>query len=270
MQVEKAAFDALGTTCEVLAVGAPAERLERATRWIQEMHLRLSRFLPGSELSRFNSAAGERRADISPDLEAVLREALRGWEVSGGLVHAAVLPALRAAGYTRPLREGVTAARPLSPHPLPDLPDLLTIGRGWGRLRAGAAIDLGGIAKGWLADRVSSWVGENCVVNLGGDLFALGEGPNGGGWPVGFGGRTVLLSGAGAATSSTQRRRWGDGLHHLIDPRTGLPAQSDLGQVSVLASSARDAEIAAKTALLLGSRQAPTFLVGRTLGWWLN
>jgi thiamine biosynthesis lipoprotein len=130
----------------------------------------------------------------------------------------------------------------------------------------GGAIDLGGIAKGWLADRLAERLGANVLVNFCGDLYARGGGESGEGWPVGFGDKTLLLKDLGAATSGTRKRAWPGG-HHLIDPRTGRPAESDLSEVSVLASTATDAEIYAKVALLLGSRDAPTWLEPRSPGW---
>ncbi len=148
--------------------------------------------------------------------------------------------------------------------------EVLDVRTGEARLAPGAGIDLGGIAKGWLADRLAERLAENALVNLGGDLCARGGGPSGEGWPVGFGGKTVLLREAGAATSGTHARRWGEGLHHLIDPRTGLPSRTDLSEVSVIADRAADAEILAKTALLLGAARAHEFLLGRARGWWLR
>jgi thiamine biosynthesis lipoprotein len=147
---------------------------------------------------------------------------------------------------------------------------VLEVARGRARLRPGTQIDLGGIAKGWLADRLAEEMGGNALANLGGDLRACGEGPQGQGWPVGIGGVTVLLWDAAAATSGTLKRSWGSGLHHLIDPRSGRPAASDLQEVSVLAPSCSDAEVYAKTALLLGSTAAPSYLHPRASGWWLN
>src|SRR5581483_2829202 len=109
---------------------------------------------------------------------------------------------------------------------------------------------LGGIAKGWLADRLSERLGESCLVNLGGDLYARGDWPHGEGWPVALGGAatTVLLKDQGAATSSTRKRAWSAGgrrLHHLVDPRTGREARTDLGEVSVVAADATRAEVCA-------------------------
>jgi thiamine biosynthesis lipoprotein len=263
----RVAFEALGTTCEVFAVGAPAQAVDWTTSWVVAMHARLSRFDPASEVSRFNAAAGTGWIPVSAVLEALLREALSAYRLSGGLVHAGVLPALLAAGYTRPLRDGTTEAALAEPAPLAPLPDLLQVESGRARLAPGAGIDLGGIAKGWLADRLCRLLGTNCLVNLGGDLYASGGGPDGEGWPVGFAGQTLLLRDAGAATSSVAYRRWGEGLHHLIDPRTGLPLAADLEHVSVVAADAFTAEVVAKTALMMGSAAAPAYLSVQALAW---
>jgi FAD:protein FMN transferase len=260
-------FESLGTTCELFAVGIELDRLAEGQAWIESMHCRLTRFEASSELSCFNASAGEWVA-VSPELEALLREALRAHGVSGGLVHAAVLRALVAAGYGRTFAAGPTAVLDtVSLGALPPLPELLEVTAGGARLRSGFGIDLGGIAKGWLADRLASRLGPNCLVNLGGDLLARGAGPSGEGWPVGFGGTTLMLRDRAAATSGTHRRAWGEGFHHLVDPRTGRPAETDLVEVSVLADTAADAEIHAKTALLLGREAAPYYLGGHCSGW---
>jgi len=266
--LERRLFEALGGDCELYAVGLPAPRLAEAEGWVRDMHDRLTRFAPTSELSRFNASAGA-WAEVSPVLEALLRESLRAHEISRGLVNAAVLPALLAAGYTRTFAQGPTPVTLAVPPPA--LPEVLALRVGAARLRHGAALDLGGIAKGWLADRLAESLGANALVNLCGDLRARGVGETGEGWPVGIGDRTVLLLDMGAATSGTRKRSWGPDLHHLIDPRTGRPARTDLGEVSVIARTAAEAEILAKTALLLGSKEAPAFLASQgALGWWLG
>ncbi len=228
------------------------------------MHERLTRFSTDSELSRFNRSAG-RWTSVSPALEALLRASLAAYELSGGLVHVGVLPALLAAGYTRDFAAGPTEPSG-APVIVPPLPDIVALRPGEAKLSEGAAIDLGGLAKGWLADRAVERLGSNALANLAGDLRAIGGGPDGEGWPVGFGGTTVLLRDMGAATSGTTARRWGDGLHHLIDPRTGLPAATDLREVSVIARTGTEAEVLAKTALLLGTAEGERFLAARALG----
>src|SRR5437763_7613498 len=196
MALEQRLFDALGGECEIYGVDLDAERLAQGERWVHEMHDRLTRFSPTSELSRFNASAGA-WVGVSPLLESLLRECLRAHELSGGLVNAAVLPALLAAGYTRTFSEGPTAVT-ASVVP-PALPEVLEVRSGSARLRLGASIDLGGIAKGWLADRLAAELGPNSLVNLCGDLFARGDGETGEGGPGGVGGQTGLRPDRGAA-----------------------------------------------------------------------
>jgi thiamine biosynthesis lipoprotein len=264
--MQRRVFTAMGGQCELYRVGEGAMSLDEAEAWVHRTDERFTRFSEGSELSRFNAHAGE-WTSVSAELEGLLREALRAFELSGGLVHAATLDALLAAGYTRDFSLGATPTTrgPAPPRPLPDL---LEVRDGEARLATGASIDLGGIAKGWLADRLAERLGENCVVNLAGDLYARGRGEHGEGWPIGFGDRTVLLEDKGAATSGVTKRMWGPKLHHLIDPRTARPADTDLREVSTIATTAADAEIYAKVALLLGREAAEPWLRAHgALGW---
>lgn len=258
----------MGVACSVYAVGASASRLLEAESWVRWMASRFTRFSDESELERLNRSCGA-WCEISADLEQVLRASLRAFESSGGLVNVGVRPAMIAIGYSRPLAEGSPVVTSGRPRPLPDLRSVLTVRPGRARLAAHAGIDLGGIAKGWMADRLGSVLGANSLANLGGDLMARGEGPGGCGWPVGVGGVTLLLRDQGAATSSVRRRSW-DGAHHLIDPRSGAPSASGLQEVSVVATSALEAEIVAKTALIAGRDLAPAYCAANALAWWLS
>jgi thiamine biosynthesis lipoprotein len=261
-------FEAMGTNCSLFGVGLSRGRLLEGEFWVRRMGARLTRFSPDSELSRFNASAG-RWIDISAELEALLRESLRAFETSAGLVNVAVLPSMAAIGYTRPLSFGRPSATEARVGPLPALPDALTVRPGAARLKPGAGIDLGGIAKGWMADRLLESLGPNALANLGGDLSAGGMGPAGAGWPVGLAGVTVLLRDQGAATSSVRRRQWGEH-HHLIDPRTGLPARTGLEEVSVVAASGVEAEVVVKAALLVGRELAPVYCAPHAAAWWLS
>ena len=256
----------MGTSCSVFAVESSLFALLKAEFWVRGLAARLTRFDERSELSVLNRSGGEWAA-VSRELEALLRESLRAHEMSGGLVNVAVLPSMLAAGYTRTLAEGATPATLEGMHSAPQLPNVLEVAPGRARLAPNAGIDLGGIAKGWMADRLAERLGANVLVNLGGDLRARGGGPEGAGWPVGLGEAPVLLAGHGAATSSVLRRRWGDGLHHVIDPRTGRPTMSGLAEVSVVAATAVDAEIVAKAALIAGPELAPAFCAAHADAW---
>jgi FAD:protein FMN transferase len=266
--VEAHHFEALGTSCSLFGVGLTRTQLLQGEFWARALGMRITRFSVRSELAMLNDAEGE-WVHVSAEMEALLREALRAYELSAGLVNVAVLPSMLAIGYTQSLAAGPSTAKLEDARPAPPLDEVLSLRPGLARLRAGCGIDLGGIAKGWMADRLAARLGPNALANLGGDLRAIGPGPGGDGWPVGFGGVTVMLRDQGAATSSVRRRRWGD-LHHLIDPRTGLPSQSGLEEVSVVAATGCDAEAVAKTALLLGPGLATAYCAAHAQAWWLS
>jgi FAD:protein FMN transferase len=268
LAVEAHHFEALGTSCSLFGVGVTRTQLLQGEFWVRELGMRVTRFSDRSELALLNGAEGE-WVEVSAEMETLFREALRAYELSGGLVNAAVLPSMLAIGYTRSLAAGASTAKLEDARPAPPLNEVLSLRPGLARLRVGCGLDLGGIAKGWMADRLAAQLGPNAIANLGGDLRAIGPGPNGEGWAVGFAGVTVMLRDQGAATSSVRRRRWGD-LHHLIDPRTGLPSRSGLEEVSVVAATGGDAEVVAKTALLLGPGLATAYCAAHAQAWWLS
>ena len=258
-------FDALGSTCELLSVESGPAALERCEQRIRDAEARFTRFLRDSELAGLNASDG-RYLPVSPEMFAMLEAALWAFAESDGLVNAAVLPALAAAGYDRPFRHGLTEPSVLYPIQLPPLPQVLVLDRATrsAALAPSAALDLGGIAKGALADLLIDELGENAVCNLGGDLRVRGAGPDGDGWHIGLCDGTLVALREGAdCTSGTSKRRWGHSMHHLIDPRTGMPAKTDLAEVSVVTDSALRGEVYAKSAVLLGASLGIAFLEAR-------
>ncbi|HZS15248.1 MAG TPA: FAD:protein FMN transferase [Candidatus Dormibacteraeota bacterium] len=273
-QLDSRSFTAFGgAQCAVHSVGATVDDVSACVAEVYAFESRLTRFRPDSELSRFNAAAGA-RVSVSPLLGALLRATLDAYVLTDGLVNAAVLPALVAAGYDRSIeqvrrREAGRTPRPATrdARPAPALPQVLDVGDAWARLAPGCAVDLGGIGKGWLADRLAERL-DNAAVNLGGDVAVRGDGPEGGGWSVGLCDRwAVALRRGGVATSGTTARRWAGG-HHLIDPRSGRPAQTDVLECSVVAADAATAEALSKSAILLGSARAPEWLRTRGAARW--
>ena len=258
-------FDALGSTCELQVVGGSPATLERCEQQVRLAEARFTRFLRQSELSQLNASQG-RYTPVSPEMFAMLEAALWAYDESQGLVNAAVLPALMAAGYDRPFRQGLNqpaSVIAVQPAPLPDVL-LLDVATRSAAIAPGVALDLGGIAKGFLADQLIDELGDNAVCNLGGDLRVRGSGPDGDGWHISLCDRSVVaLNEGGVATSGVTRRRWGQGMHHLIDPRTGLPARTDLLEVSVVTDWALRGEVYAKCAVLLGALSGAAFLDAR-------
>jgi thiamine biosynthesis lipoprotein len=137
---------------------------------------------------------------------------------------------------------------------------VVDLARGTVRLPAGQRLDLGGIAKGMAVDAALEALvtgGAPCAaVNAGGDLAVFGLPPGADAWTVaieGPGEAVVSVREGALATSSVLRRRWkvaGTERHHLLDPRTGMPAAGPIVQASVAAASCAQAEVAAKMAIL--------------------
>jgi FAD:protein FMN transferase len=273
-------FEAMGSRMTVLLDSVEPEgrrALARVPGWFEEWEATLSRFRPDSELNRVT--AGGRIEHASGTLCAVVREALRAAAATDGLVNPLVRDALVAAGYDRSFEQLGAAAQ--TGGNIPDhVPDWRGISCNSARrevdLPPGARLDLGGIAKGWAADRAADRLSREgpALVEAGGDLAVSGPRADGSPWPVGvanpFGGSeplcTIALNSGGVATSGRDYRRWtraGEIRHHIIDPRTGASARTDVLTATVAAPTAGRAEAAAKAALILGSEAGIAWLEDR-------
>ena len=251
-------------------VDAALRRAEERTREIEQT---FSRFIPSSELCGLNDAAG-RWTRVSEDMRVVLEYSLGLFDQSGGLFDPGVLPDLERAGYDVSF-ELLPADRPAPTSARGTRPSFgdVELRHLDVRLPEGLRVDLGGIVKGWTAEVLADSLSAlgSCLVEMGGDTAVRGAPPDAEGWSIGVEppGRpgellaVVRMASGGVATSGTDARRWrmgGTWAHHLIDPRTGAPSQSDLVQVTAFAPSAPAAEVWAKTALLSGSVGAARIL----------
>jgi len=263
-------FRAMGTTIELLLESADEQRDRDALETVQAEFERLeqvmSRFRPDSELSLLNR---EGSMVVSPDLERVIELALEAREQTNGRFDPTVHDALVAAGYNRSF-DRLPRERRIDAHPPARCGGRVTLEASSGTvsLEPGFHLDLGGIGKGYAVDRAIEIlaVAGPCLVNAGGDLAVRGDRP----WPIEIEeGPTLELRSGAIATSGRDRRRWlasGEEHHHLIDPATGRAAQSDLLRVTVVASSAVEAEVLAKSLFLGGEAETaraglPAFLV---------
>lgn len=259
-------FRAMGTDVELLldsdSDAGTAEALQAAEDEIRRLEGLLSRFDPGSELSRLNRA---RSAVVGPELAEVTGMALAGRESTGGRFDPTVHDALVAAGYDRSFDRmpDDLGVRPEGPARCGGGVHLDRAARVV-TLSTGVRLDLGGIAKGYAADRVGDLLAHHgpCLVNVGGDLAARGV-PEDGAWAVGVetpeGVLSLSLERGAMATSGRDRRVWRrDGVvaHHVIDPATARPADTDLLRVTVVAGSAAWAEVLATGFLLAGAEAA--------------
>jgi thiamine biosynthesis lipoprotein len=271
-------FRAMGSDVH-LVVHGPVELVEYGRELVDDLERRWSRFLPDSEVTRLNERAG-RWTHVSRQTAELVERALDGWRATDGRFDPTVLGDVVRAGYDRSFERlaDLPADRPA---PATDLElgaggiavatgDELAV-----YLPAGVGFDPGGVGKGLaadlVADRISAEGAAGVLVNIGGDLRALGYAPHGEDWVVdldptasGHPVATVSLDQGAVATSTTLRRRWrteGAGRHHLIDPATGRPAQRGVVAASVLAARGWQAEVLAKAALVAGVADGLELLV---------
>lgn len=231
-------------------------------RLFAETERRYSRFRHDSELSMLNRATGP--TTVSPELLDLLLAAGKHTDHTGGLFDPRIGAALACAGYDRSFAPGVLDRDDTAPAAdLVAANEALVIDepRRMVTRPAGLALDLGGFLKGRTVDRAAALTSAPVAVDAGGDAMLRGAG-----WlvevedPRDARGTllTLLVDDRAVATSAPNRRRWRVGstvAHHLIDPRTGRPSQSDLAQVTMLAPTAERADVMAKVVYLLGAAE---------------
>ena len=270
-------FKAMSTDILLAAEGseeAVETGFSRARHFIEESEKRFTRFSDSSELSQLNRSTGN-WFNASPDMMAVVSDAVWFYHQTHGLFDPSILNALEQAGYDRTIEEvrrngaRKTLASPaIKPANFGDILLEMDEKRIW--LPQGLRIDLGGIAKGWIAEqaaeRLAEWSGA-CAVSAGGDAFMIGLPAGETAWQVTLEdpnqseiGLAILNIQPGAVTTSTiTKRRWekdGKIQHHLIDPRTQKPAETDWCSVTVMAQHAVEAEVYSKCLLIGGLKEA--------------
>ena len=274
--VTTATWRAMGTRVVVEAVG-PNGLVEHARDRVDALESRWSRFLPNSDVSRMNELRGL-PVFVHPDTRRLVRHAIAAWCQTDGACDATAYDAVLAAGYGVTF-ESVGDHPPVIVDP-PIVPGCgeITVDDELGAvvLPAGAGFDPGAIGKGLAADLVvedlMSAGASSVFVSLGGDICMAGRPPHGDGWLIDVVDHAddptriaqLALGGGAVATSTTTRRRWQVGErvhHHVIDPRTGRPAESGARTACVIAGEAWQAEALA-TQLLLAEPQARADVVG--------
>ena len=273
-------FHAMG--CEMLATvdcDTKPAMLTHVPAWFEGWEEILSRFRYDSELTRVNQMH-EQPVRVSQTLWDVFQAARKAEEMTEGLVTPTVLDAIIEAGYDRPFDElphlapltvasALTISPPLTAITLDESTRTIA-------LPANMGLDFGGVAKGWSAHQAMKQlqVEGPTLIDAGGDIAISGPRADGSPWQVGIADpfhagenmEVLYLNACGVATSGKDRRRWTrDGFfqHHIINPSTNQPAETDLLTVTVVAPNVMEAEAAAKAAFILGSRAGLDWIEAR-------
>jgi len=264
-------FRAMG--CDMFAaVEAESEHtlLSKVPAWFEEWEQTLSRFRNDSELTRFNQTH-EKPMSVSKTFWDVFNAAKKAEQMTDGLVTSTLLDAIISAGYDRsfdllPLQTTAVAA-PAQPtsHTLTALH--INEAAYEITLPYGMSLDFGGVAKGWSAYQAMQRLKADgpALVDAAGDIAISGPRTDGAPWTIGVADpfhpdeniEILCVNKGGVATSGKDRRRWlqnGVLRHHIINPLTGQPAETDLLTVTVIAPDVMQAEAAAKAVFIMGSQ----------------
>jgi thiamine biosynthesis lipoprotein len=260
--IESRGMSAMGGRVTFTLVGGPSGLLDELASELDRLESLWSRFLPDSELSRLNAADGEPLA-VDPATVTLIHAMQAGYLETAGAFDPTMLPVLVAEGYAGSFEHpGRVTTLAKSVRTGGDLAAIEIVGTTV-RLPHGMTLDPGGIGKGYAADLLAERALEagaaGAMIEVGGDLVALGEGPLDGTWSVGVEHpddssqhvEIVRISSGAVATSGTRRRSWtasGETRHHLLDPRTLLPARTGLASATVIAGTGARAEVLTKVA----------------------
>lgn len=261
----------MDTYMTLSAYGDSAEEaLAAASREINRLESTLSRTIAASDVSRLN--AGE-TVTVQKETRELLERALALSDETGGAFDMTVAPLVSLWGITSdaphvPSQEEIDALLPLVGGEHVHMDGSIV------SLDAGCAVDLGGIAKGYASQQVADILQAHgvtsAVVSLGGNVYVCGTKPDGSAWNVGIQdpassgyAATVALTDCFAVTSGGYQRYYvaedGTVYQHIIDPRTGRPADSDLLSVTVISDDGTAADAYSTALYVMGEQEAVSF-----------
>ena len=254
------------TVVSITLYGADDTLLQDIWTLCQREENLLSKTISTSDVARINTSDGE-PVTVDPETWSILQSGKAYNAVSGGAFcltigaltsiwdfsgNTAVVPseALRNAAVAKVDDTQLTLEEPntvvLSP---------------------GYSIDLGGIAKGWIANQVAALCENRCLgaaISLGGNVYVTGSKPDGSLWKVaiqdpdnpntGYAAVLQLTKGSVVTSGVYQRYFYKDGIryHHILNPETGLPADTGLVSVTVISEDSMICDALATAVMVMG------------------
>ena len=229
----------------------------------------LSRTVEGSDVWRINHAEGT-PVEVSDDTIAILQCAKKIGDLSGGAFDVTIAPVstlwdFKSGEHTLPDADAIDRAAGLVDYTRMKIEGKTVT------LPAGMMIDLGGIAKGYIADRIKAYLEKrrvkHAILSFGGNIVGIGTKPDGSEWKVGIQdidkptGEHMLVSrntGGSTVTSGIYERGFDlDGVryHHLLSSDTGWPVQNELASVTIFSDSSMEGDALSTAAFVLGTEE---------------
>jgi len=264
-------FQALGTSNRLNIYGCQSQKIpELIIKRVLEIDDRMSAFKAESDVSKLSQSAGHSFVTIHKDTFELLYRANEISRLSGGAFDITIRPLVELweigkKGDFVPYSSEISERKKLV-----NYKDLLLDKKSCSAFLQNQrqAVDLGGIAKGYAADEAKRILAENgvenAIINFGGNIVTLGTHPNGRPWEIGiqnplaptgvYLGSLSVVNQTVVTSGSNEQFFIKDGVryHHIIDPRTGSPAQSDLLSVTAVCSSSVDADALTTALFILG------------------
>lgn len=247
------------------------EAVEAAVQEVERLDALLSTGIAESEVSRIN-ASGE--GDLSEDTEKILSEGLAIWKQTGGLFDVTIYPLMQLWGFPTGNYHVPTKEELKQTMSLVDSSKVILDGNHV-TLGEKQKMDLGGIAKGYTSNRIMEIFQEygvtSAMVSLGGNVQTLGKKPDGTDWQVGIQNPdnvqgdllgAVAVQDQAVVTSGGYERYFeenGQTYIHILDPRTGCPAESGLASVTIVSSNGMLADALSTSLYIMGLDEAEAY-----------
>lgn len=265
-------FFAMDTVMSFTAYGERGEEaVEAAVQEVERLDALLSTGIAESEVSRIN-ASGE--GDLSEDTEKILSEGLAIWKQTGGLFDVTIYPLMQLWGFPTGNYHVPTEEELKQTMSLVDSSEVILDGNHV-TLGEKQKMDLGGIAKGYTSNRIMEIFQEygvtSAMVSLGGNVQTLGKKPDGTDWQVGIQNPdnvqgdllgAVAVQDQAVITSGGYERYFeenGQTYIHILDPRTGCPAESGLASVTIVSSNGMLADALSTSLYIMGLDEAEAY-----------
>ena len=263
----RADFFAMNTIMQITAYGAPTDK---ARELVQSLDKQLSVTDPDSDISRINSSAGS-SVSISESTSELIQTSLEMCARTNGALDITIYPVVREWGFTTDSFRIPDSGRLAA---LADYVDYrrVTVGGGSACVPEGFMLDLGATAKGFASDKVLALFRESevssALINLGGNIYALGSKPDGSPWEIGVAdpldpqnicGKLALTDKAAVTSGNYERYFIGDDgvtYCHIIDPADCRPADNGLAAVTIVADSGVMSDALSTAMFVMGKNSA--------------
>ncbi|MBR3932580.1 MAG: FAD:protein FMN transferase [Clostridia bacterium] len=263
---------ALNTVITITAYGDKAqEAMDASFAEVKRIENLLSAYIDGSDISKINKSACDAPVEVSDETINVLTKALEMSQKTDGAFDITVKPLvdlwdIKSENPKIPSEDAINTAKNLVGYK-----DVVIDGNRVSFKKQGMKIDLGGAAKGYCADKVievlKSYGVKNALIDLGGNIYALGKNENGDNWRIGLQDPTSArgehfsveeISDKTAVTSGSYERYFekdGKIYHHILNPETGRPADSGLISVTVISKNSFEADMLSTAVFVMGSEK---------------